>query len=148
MLRRQPEPFLRVLLMNKIYYVLTIFILSSNICFAAHCYLEKEYQNKWCKANNGTAEYILNDKTRIDCLTKDYAIEFDFASKWAESIGQALYYGLSTNKNAGVVLIMENPQKDIKYLLRLQEVAQKYNIKVWTMTPEDMQPVKNCAILN
>lgn len=134
--------------MKKFLSVFTALIFSVNSSFAAHCYLEKEYQNKWCKANKGTAEYILNDKTRIDCLTKDYAIEFDFASKWAESIGQSLYYALSTNKNAGVVLIMENPQKDEKYLLRLQEVAKKYNIKVWTMTPEDMLPVKNCAVIH
>ena len=134
--------------MKKLYLLSILCIFSANSCFCAHCYLEKEYQNKWCKANHGTAEYILNDKTRIDCLTKDYAIEFDFASKWAESIGQSLYYALSTNKNAGVVLIMENPQKDMKYLIRLKEVAQKYNIKVWTMTPEDMLPVKNCAVIH
>lgn len=119
--------------------------LSTNCCFAAHQYLEKEYQNVWCKAHNGATEYILNDKTRIDCLTKEHAIEFDFAQKWAESIGQALYYSLCTNKTAGVVLIMENPQKDVKYLTRLQEVAKKYNIKVWTMTPQDMYNERNCS---
>ena len=107
-------------------------------------HLEKEYQNQWCKTNNGETEVRLQDKTRIDCLTDKYAIEFDFASKWAESIGQALYYASSTGKEAGIVLIIENPEKDLKYLKRLKNVTEKYNIKVWTITPEDIPSVSNC----
>lgn len=107
-------------------------------------YLEKEYQNQWCKTNNGKTEVRLQDKTRIDCLTDKYAIEFDFANKWAESIGQALYYASSTGKEAGIVLIIENPEKDLKYLKRLKNVTKKYNIKVWTITPEDVSAVSNC----
>ncbi len=115
--------------------LLSLFIQPSA---TAHYYLEKEYQNNWCKANNGRTEVRLSDKTRIDCLTDTYAIEFDFANKWAESIGQSLYYANCTGKKAGIVIIMENPQKDNKYLNRLYSVAQKYNIKVWTITPEDI----------
>ncbi len=123
-------------------------LLSISLIFApaanAHMYLEKEYQNQWCKTNNGKTEVRLQDKTRIDCLTDKYAIEFDFANKWAESIGQALYYASSTGKEAGIVLIIENPEKDLKYLKRLKNVTKKYNIKVWTITPEDVSAVSNC----
>lgn len=133
--------------MKKLFLILTL-LLFNNPCIAAHTYLEKDYQTHWCKANNGQLEYRLQDKTRIDCLTDDYAIEFDFASKWAESIGQALYYALSTNKKAGVVLILENGEKDKKYLLRLQEVAKLYNIKVWTITPQDICNSKTCTCAN
>ena len=59
---------------------------------AKHEYNEHYYQNIWCREHNGITEYILADKTRVDCLTKDMAVEFDFASKWAESVGQSLYY--------------------------------------------------------
>ncbi len=130
--------------MKTLLYSILFLFVAQNTCFASHLYLEKEYQNQWCRQQNGQTEYILNDKTRIDCLTNDYAIEFDFASKWAESIGQSLYYGLCTGKTSGIVLIMENPQKDMKYLNRLNEVAKKYNIKVWTMTPEDMPKQREC----
>lgn len=130
--------------MKKLLIIFSLLLFTAGNCFASHLYLEKEYQGQWCKAQNGEIEYLLKDKTRIDCLTKDYAIEFDFASKWAESIGQSLYYALSTGKLPGVVLIMENPKKDIKYLNRLNDVAQKYNIKVWTMTPQDMHPQREC----
>ena len=60
-----------------------------------------------------------NDKTRVDCLTPTLAVEIDFANKWAECIGQALYYGKMTNRQPACVLIMENPEKDTKYLNRL-----------------------------
>ncbi len=112
---------------------------------SSHVYLEKDYQNQWCSANNGKTEVRFSDRTRVDCLTDEYAIEFDFAYKWAEAIGQSLYYASCTGKQAGVVLIMENGQKDVKYLIRLKNVAEKYKIKVWTITPQDVTTVRNCG---
>lgn len=112
-------------------------ILLSTPCYAAHLYTEKQYQTKWC-AGKGIAEFVLPDNTRVDCLTKTHAIEFDFANKWAESIGQSLYYSIRTGKKAGVVLIMENKQRDEKYLKRLQRVAKRYCIDVWVISPESM----------
>lgn len=122
----------------RFFILLFSFVFFQQSCFASHIYLEKEYQNVWCKSNDGKTEVILQDGTRIDCLTNDYAIEFDFANKWAESIGQALYYANCTNKKPGVVLIMEKPQTDLRYLNRLKSVASKYDIKIWIMTPNDM----------
>jgi len=100
---------------------------------AKHLHKEKYYQTIVCNKMNGVKEYTLYDNTRVDCLTKTYAIEFDFANKWAESIGQSLYYGTMTNRKAGVVLIMERGSKDIKYLKRLLRVAKEHNITVWSV---------------
>jgi hypothetical protein len=83
-------------------------------------------------------EYRLDDGTRVDCLTDQYAIEFDFGPKWAESIGQALYYAEMTGRQPGVVLILEQPGDD-RYLNRLRRVADKYNISIWTSTPADVE---------
>lgn len=94
---------------------------------AKHLHPEKAYQVKWCSTRQGITEYRLNDKTRIDCLLPDMAVEFDFANKWAECIGQALYYGQRTNRTPACVLIMENPEKDQKYLRRLRYTV--YNKK-------------------
>lgn len=80
-------------------------------------------------------EYTLADRARVDCLTATHAIEFDFAPKWAESVGQSLYYALKTGKRPGVVLILENPSKDARNLRRLQALAKKYQITVWTTSP-------------
>lgn len=119
--------------------LILVFMLSIQTqAIAKHQYPEKDYQKYWCDINNGITEYRLNDSTRIDCLTNEYAIEFDFANKWAESIGQALYYGIMTCKKPGIVLILENPKKDLKYLNRLKEVAKEHNITIWTIMPNSL----------
>lgn len=104
-----------------------------------HFYYEKDYQNVWCSAQAGVTEYVLPDRARVDCVTQTHAIEFDFAKKWAESIGQSLYYAEILQKDPGVVLIVENKVKDQKYVDRVQAVALKQGIKVWLMHPENMQ---------
>ena len=80
-------------------FIIVIFITLP--VFAKHKHLEKEYQTAWCNAHNGIMEYKLDDNTRVDCLTNEYAVEFDFASKWAESIGQSLYYAQRTKRKTG-----------------------------------------------
>lgn len=127
--------------MKKLFLILflTFFIMPAMAAKPKdHSYYEKDYQRVWCNAHGGTMEYLLPDKARVDCVTPGYAIEFDFAKKWAESIGQALYYGTELNKPSGVVLILEHGSSDTKYLKRLKAVAGKHGITVWTMTPADV----------
>lgn len=85
---------------------------------------EKDYVNKYC---TGIKEYTLPDKTRIDCLTDEYAIEFDFAKKWAESIGQSLYYAKKTGKKPAVAIITSGEQ-DMKYIRRIKETDERITI--------------------
>lgn len=106
-------------------------VLTHQAAAAAHLFKEKEYQQAWCDEAGGVAEVVLDDRTRVDCLTNEYAIEFDFAAKWAESVGQSLYYAMKTGRQPGVVLIMEK-DSDQRYLDRLQALAARYKIKVWT----------------
>ena len=101
---------------------------------------EKWYQERWCAKEGGEAEVRLEDKTRCDCLTGDYAIEVDFARKWAEAIGQSLHYAKMTGEQAGILLIVEGT-KDEKYLARLQNVIKYHNlpIKVWTTQQSELK---------
>lgn len=96
---------------------------------------------QWCNQHNGIMEYTLSDKARVDCVTDTLAVEFDFANKWAECVGQALYYGRQTNKQPACVLIMENGERDLKYLYRLRKTAYKkgVNIRTFTMKPEQIK---------
>lgn len=75
-------------------------------------------------------EYKLSDKTRVDCITKNYAVEFDFAPKWAEAIGQSLYYGIMTNKKPAIVLILEKPS-DFRYYNRVKKISNTLPITLW-----------------
>lgn len=82
---------------------------------------EAYYVSQWCNDDFGKREFVLWDNTRVDCLSKDYAIEFDFAHKWAESVGQALYYSKMTGKKPAVVLIMSD-LSDYKYVKRVERL--------------------------
>ena len=118
--------------------VVLITLLFALPAWAGHRHLEKEYQAKWCAACGGTTEVRLLDKARVDCVTDEYAVEFDFGFKWAESVGQALYYAEKTGLKPGIVLILERPS-DSRYLDRINALAPKFGITVWTMTPEDLE---------
>lgn len=109
---------------------------------AKHLHNEASYQHAWCKAKGGTEEYVNKDFTRVDCLTSENAVEFDFARKWAESIGQALYYQYMTGKKAKVVLILENPTRDMVYYNRVKELSKLYCFDTEYVTPEILH-IKN-----
>ncbi len=110
--------------------LLTILLLSLPVDVqAARLFNEAYYQKKWC-ANKGITEYKLPDNTRVDCLTETHAIEFDFAKKWAESIGQSLHYSRMTGKKPGIVLIIEQPN-DFVYYNRIKPLCEKYGITLW-----------------
>ncbi len=101
---------------------------------AGNLHHESWYQEQWCSSANGKTEVVLRDNTRCDCLTDTHAIEFDFAKKWAESIGQALHYGKMTGKRAGIVLILKD-EAETKYVDRVRAIIETYElpIDVWKM---------------
>ena len=124
----------------RYFIILLIVLITSAKCYAKHQFLEAEYQNYWCAANNGITEYKLKDLARVDCLTETHAVEFDFAPKWAECIGQALYYGIMTDKQPACCLILENGMKDMKYYKRLKKVSKKTGISIYTIKPDIFTP--------
>lgn len=82
-------------------------LLIAPVSFGKRLLHESFYQDEWCEMQGGETEVVLEDRTRIDCLTEAYSIEFDFEDKWAEAIGQSLGYASMTGKKAGIVLILE-----------------------------------------
>ena len=117
--------------------VLIFLLIPISVLSQKHINKEFVYQNKFCETltNNGVnnlKEVRLIDNTRCDIVTEEHAIEVDFASKWGESIGQSLHYGLILHKKAGILLIIES-EKDFKFLQRLLVTAKVYNITVWTI---------------
>lgn len=107
--------------------ICVVLILLSTVAWGA----EADYSDKWCKEMGGTREYTLPDLTRVDCLLTEYAVEVEFAPKWAESIGQSLYYAMETKRKPGVVLVLQVGEE--RFLVRLLKVAWKYDITVWVM---------------
>ena len=100
---------------------LILFIIGSSDLLAA----EKDYQQEYCK---GIMEYRLKDMTRVDCLTEDHAIEYDFGKKWFEAIGQSLHYAAHTGRRAGIVLIIG--PGDERYFKRCSDLIKHYNLPI------------------
>ena len=125
----------QIKLFLNIFLFLNVFI-SLNLSCIAHLHSERSYQNAWCSVNDGIEEYRNKDHTRVDCLTDTHAVEFDFANKWAESVGQALHYQLMTNKRAKVVLILEDPTHQKIYYNRVLALSRIYDFDVEYITTE------------
>ena len=87
---------------------------------------EADYVHAYCK---GTEEYVLPDKTRVDCLTETHACEFDWAKKWYEGFGQALWYSHNTGKKPCLVLILKS-DKDYIYFNRAKILCDKYGVNL------------------
>lgn len=102
---------------------------------------ERDYQALWCEAAGGDSEFVLPDRARVDCLTRTHAVEVDFAPKWAEAIGQSLYYSIATGKSPGILLIMEDRDDD-RFLKRLLTVTDVAGITVWVTTQDDLSVKK------
>ena len=114
--------------------IVTIFIiifLIPSLLLAKREHPEKWYQERWCREQGGQVEVVLPGKTRCDCVTDTHAIEFDFGSGWAESIGQGLHYSSMTKKKAGIVLILES-MKDRMYWIRLKKTIEHFDLPIDT----------------
>ena len=80
---------------------------------------------------NAVREHVLWDKTRVDLLNDEYAIEVDWSKKWAEAIGQSLYYAEVTHRKPGIVLLVKSLPEERRFIYRCQTVCAKYDIRLW-----------------
>ena|GEM_PF-5003866 len=104
-------------------------------------FTERTYQDAFAKTLKGArTEVVASNGTRCDILTKDYAIEVDFAPKWQEAVGQSLNYSVEFNRKAGILLILES-EKDKVFLNRLKTLVAEKNLQItiWTITPNDIK---------
>ena len=87
---------------------------------------ETYWQDIIQKEIGGEKEYRLDDGTRVDLLFENKACEIDWASKWAEGIGQSIYYGLKTERPPLVILLCKKDGWE-KYRDRVEYC----NIECW-----------------
>lgn len=122
--------------MIRIFLIIFLLLFLNPVCQSKHLYKEAVYQEFWCNKRGGVLEYELPDMSRVDCLLPDYAVEFDFAKKRDECLGQALRYAAYTKKNPACCLIIEK-KKDLKYYHQLRYTIKKKDlgVKLFIITP-------------
>ena len=121
-------------------FAFTIFFIFGTQAEARRLYSQDLYKQWWCTKRGGEVEVELSVHVHCDCLTKVYSIEFDFAEKWAEAIGESLYFSKETGKKAGIVLILET-KEDFQYWLRLNSTIKHHQLPIdtWIVTPADIE---------
>ena len=75
-------------------------------------------------------EVVQWDSSRVDLLNDEYAVEVDWAPKWAEAVGQSLYYSILTEKKPAIILLIKDKKAEMKHIYRCQTVCAKHNIKL------------------
>lgn len=111
-------------------------------CLALPCHgklYEADYQKSWANKHGGRTEVVVPNG-RVDIVTKTHAIEVEYARKWKNAIGQALWYSIQTNKKPGIVLILEK-KSDRKYLVMLESTLKHagLDVKVWEMDKSNIE---------
>jgi len=119
----------------------TLFLLISLITNLTAQIYERDYRDSIQAILGGTVEYRV-ESGRVDLLTDQYAIEVEFANNWKSAIGQALWYGLQTNKMPAIILVKKKAT-DYKYVIQLGSALDyaKLNIKTWVW-PDDFSQQK------
>jgi hypothetical protein len=92
---------------------------------------EREACKRLAPRYHAKTEVRLWDSTRVDLLNAEYAIEVDWPEKWAEAIGQSLYYAALTDRKPGIILLVDNLKDQSRYVYRCQTICEKYDIKLW-----------------
>ena len=63
-------------------------------------------------------EFVAADGSRVDILSSEVAWEVEWAKKWQESIGQAVWYSIVTSRKGGVILLLRNKPTEKVYIAR------------------------------
>lgn len=95
-------------------------IIGTNLisCKAKQTKYESDYIELISKELGGEREVSVTNG-RIDILTDEIAYEVEWARKWKHSIGQAIWYGLQSDRTPGIILILQD-KSDYKYVLQLE----------------------------
>jgi hypothetical protein len=87
------------------------------------------YRQKWCTEHRGATDVRMADGSSADCITSTHVVQFQFAQKWAEAIGTALYYSSQTGKKAGIVIIIKEDH-DLEYWKRLNATIEHFKLPI------------------
>ena len=111
--------------MRKVLFILLA--LFSSISVAG----EVEEVAKLAEKYQAEAEVRLWNGVRVDLINEEYAIEADWPHKWAEAVGQALYYAEMTEKKPAIILLVTNMTKEVRHCEKCLLVCRRNGIKLY-----------------
>ena len=125
---------------------------NANVCdYVAIAETKKEayWQRQYCADMEIEKKLITGG--RVDCFNEEYAIEVDWAHKWAEAVGQSLYYAATTDRKPGIILLCEESEGPVEGLCRSYVYRLEYALKfvnarvyVWTCAIDQDRTLDEC----
>lgn len=106
---------------------------------------ETEYSRRIARdfikaGQSAVTEAIQPEGSRVDVLTDEFAYEVEWVSKWKEAVGQSLLYGLQTNRQPGIILLLRGEAKEDENYLRCLSVCAKVGIRLEVRKAKDLIP--------
>ena len=129
----------------KLARFLQLFFIVLSACYAdaalsAHAKTEAGYAKEWCQQHQGKTAVITPSGGRIDCQTDAFVIDFAYAENWDKAIGASLGLAMEQKKQAGIALIIENPQDQSFWLIMNRTISHfQLPIRTWFINPSKGQ---------
>ena len=127
------------------------FIITFSIAFYVSSITQLWTEREWTQhiaesIENSRVEVVQFDNTRIDIESDQYAIEVDWADKWAEGVGQSLYYAKLTGKKPVLLLLTKNDWRDSRVYVFRALTAMPELGHVWIYDTANDRWIKNSMI--
>ena len=92
----------------------------------------KEQRVQDCSCHGMQREVHMPGGGFADCVSDTHVVEIDRTAKWAEAIGQALYYAEQTGKRARVVLFCDDDNLRLcdRHRLRFESTVSFHNLPI------------------
>ncbi len=98
---------------------------------------EEEWTARWCGLNGlaheGPAlrlETATGQRVFADCISDDVVVEVDRAYKYKEGIGQALTYGVLSQRRHAVLLLIIERRRDCDYYADAEHILAKSFLRI------------------
>lgn len=111
------------------------FLILAFPSYASQLHDEANYRDAWCKGDTGVR---LPNGSQADCVTKEYVVEVEFASRCNEALSKVESLAKQFRKKPGILVIIEKPSDWSSYK-KLIPIAQKHNVELWSITPYKLQ---------
>ena len=125
---------------------------NGNVCGDAAAAADKReayWQRQYCAGMEIEKKLITGG--RIDCFNDEFAIEVDWANKWAEAVGQSLYYAGATDRKPAIILLCTESEGPVEglcrsYVYRLEHALAFVNthVDVWTCAIDKDLKLDDC----
>ena len=119
-----------------------VFIVALCAAMAGHSTAAKRHErahsDAWCANEGGKSQARLIDGSRVDCLTDEYAIEFDFGKTGSayRCTGQAMYYAKVSGRLPMCILIQQEGISDERFELAVRRIVPPVEVRCMNASGE------------